>query len=382
MKYDFDEIIPRRGTKSIKWDNDNARDCLPLWVADMDFRVSRPILDALQKRVNHGLMGYAYKPEEYYESVINWYRRRHGWTIDREHILCTAGIIPTLSAIIQAMSKEGGQVAIHVPSYNCFFESPVNAHRILSRINLLNTDNHYEIDWQAMEEGLQAADMFILCNPHNPTGRVWTRDELQGIDRLCRRYGVFVVADEIHAPLAFPGIDYTPYATVAEGDNYCVCTSSPKAFKTAGLPISNIIVPNRDIRERLKEHIEMNRVGDVGPLALETLMAAYDESEDWLDQAREYIHDNYLYLCYWAEQYKSLVQPMRMEGTYLVWMKIADTGMDATTLTERLREEQKLMINAGKMYGDDRYVRINIACPRKIVEEALLRFGNFLDPLL
>lgn len=381
MQYHLDEVIDRRNTKSIKWDNDNARDCLPLWVADMDFRVAEPILRALRERVAHGIFGYAYKPQAYFDAVIGWYQRRHGWSIEREHILCTAGIIPTLSAILQAMTREGEGVAIHVPSYNCFFESPVNAGRRLCRIPLREENGCYTIDWQAMEKGLQEAKLFILCNPHNPTGRVWARHELEQIDALCRKYNVFVVSDEIHAPLAFPGNDYTPYATVAQGTNYCVCTSSTKAFNTAGLPISNIIVPDDAIRQCIARAVENNRVGDVSAFSMDALMAAYNESEDWLDQVREYVRDNYLFLRDFIAREHLPMRPMQMEGTYLCWINIEDTGLNATTFCQRLATEQQVLFNAGLMYGDDRYIRVNLACPRSTLEAALQRLHAFCRSL-
>ncbi len=379
MQYDFDEVISRRNTNSIKWDCAEAVGNLPLWVADMDFRVAKPVLDALHRRVEHGIFGYAHIPDAYYEAVIRWFERRHHWTIRREHILTTAGIIPALSAILQTMADQGEKVGLHTPAYNCFFLSTRNASRTLQEIPMVSRSGRYEIDWQVMEERVQGCKMLIFCNPHNPTGRVWSKEELRQVDEICNRHGVFVMCDEIHCELTFPGVEYTPYATVATSDNWCVCTSCTKSFNLAGLPIANIVVPNDHIRARLAAAFENNRVGDLTALSIEALIAAYNESEDWLEQLQQYIYANYRYMCDYMQTYIPVLRPVRMEGTYLCWVDIRGTGMMAQTLCRQLIEKQHLMFNPGEMYGDSHYVRINMACPRSTLQEAMTRLQTFYN---
>ena len=378
MHYDFDEIVSRRGTNSCKWDSENARDCLPLWVADMDFRVAEPIRQALSDHVRHGIFGYACVPDAYYEAVIGWFRRRHNWTIRREHILCANGIIPALSAILQAMTTPEGRVVLPTPAYNCFFESPRNAGRTLALAPMAVRNDRYEMDFELLERQLPGAQMLILCNPHNPTGRVWSPDELRRVNDLCNRHNVFVMADEIHNGLAFPGHDYTPYATVATGTNWCACTSCTKSFNIAGLPIANLVIPDDSIRERIARALIVNRVGDITALSLEALMAAYNHSEDWLDQARAYIRDNYLFLKDFIDTRIPAMRTIHMEGTYLAWVDVRGTGMTATCFCRQLAAGAHVLFNAGEMYGDDRYVRINMACPRAILADALERTRVFL----
>ena len=379
MEYNFDEIIPRRGTNSIKWDNDNARNCLPLWVADMDFRAAEPIRKALAAHIEHGIFGYAHIPDEYYDAVINWFARRHNWHISREHILCTNGIVPALSAILQAMTDSHGTMTLPTPAYNCFFESPANAGRKLALAPMKVVNRRYEMDWDVLENQLKGAQMTILCNPHNPTGRVWSKDELQRFDELCNRHNVFVMADEIHNGLAFPGHDYIPYATVATGTNWCACTSCTKSFNIAGLPIANIIIPDSQIRKRIAQAVFTNRIGDITALSLEALMAAYNDSEDWLDQVRAYIYGNYMFMSAFFSEHLPQLQLMKMEGTYLAWADVRATGMTATDFCSRLAAEHHVLFNAGKMYGDDNYIRINMACPRATLAEALNRLRLFLQ---
>jgi cystathionine beta-lyase len=271
-----------------------------------------------------------------------------------------------------------GKVALHTPAYNCFFLSPHNAGCVLQDIPMAVSNGQYEIDWQVMEERVKGCKMLIFCNPHNPTGRVWTREELQRVDEICNRHDVFVMCDEIHCELTFPGIAYTPYATVATGSNWCVCTSCTKSFNLAGLPIANIIVPDPAIRQHLAAAFENNRVGDLTAMSIEALMAAYNESEDWLEQLREYVHNNYEWMCLYIEQNMPMLKVTRMQGTYLSWVDIRGTGMTADTLCRRLVEEQHVLFNPGEMYGDGNYIRVNMACPKSTLQEAMQRFNTFL----
>lgn len=254
MKYNFDEIIPRRGTNSYKWDSANDADILPMWVADMDFRTAPAVTEALKKRVEHGIFGYVRVPDSYYHAVIHWFGRRHYWKIEREWIIYTTGVVPALSAVIKALTNPGDRVLVQTPVYNCFFSSIRNNGCEMISNPLIYDDNTYRIDFDDLEK--KAADpkvkLLLLCNPHNPAGRVWSKQELIRIGEICLRNDVWVVSDEIHCELVFPGYTYTPFASLSEKFRMhsVTCTSPSKAFNLAGLQIANIISADADIREK------------------------------------------------------------------------------------------------------------------------------------
>ncbi len=383
MTYDFDESPVRRGTGCVKWDTPEAAGAIPMWVADMDFRVAKPITEALMKRVEHGVFGYTHVPEAYYYAVINWFARRHSWHIQRDWILYTSGVVPALSVVVKALTKPGDKVLIQTPVYNCFFSSIRNNDCEIVENPLVYEDGTYHIDFDDMER--KAADpstrLFILCNPHNPAGRVWTPTEMERMNNICMRHGVMVVADEIHCELVMPGIHFTPFASVSEAcqQNAVTCNSPSKSFNTAGLQIANIISSNAEIRTRIDRAININEVCDVNPFGVEALIAAYDESEDWIDQLCDYLHGNYRALCEYFSAHLPQMDITTLEGTYLVWVDIHAMGIDSDTFTRQLLEKGKVLVNSGAMYGREAgegFIRINIACPRRQLMEALDRIYN------
>ncbi len=379
MKYDFDELIPRRGTNSYKWDSAADADVLPLWVADMDFRTAPCIIEALRRRVEHGIFGYTRVPDAYYEAVIDWFERRHGWRIDREWIIYTSGVVPALSAIIKALTDSGDRVLVQTPVYNCFFSSIRNNGCELVASPLIRDGNTYRMDFDDLER--KAADprtkLLLLCNPHNPVGRVWTREELLRIGDICLRNGVRVVSDEIHCELTQPGYEYIPFASLSEAfqANTITCLSPSKAFNIAGLQIANIVSSDEEVRRRIDRAININEVCDVNPFGVEALIAAYSRGADWLEALNAYLNENYRCLCgYFAEQLPQL-SVTKLEGTYLVWVDCRALRLSSAELAERLLERQKLWLNEGTMYGTEGegFLRINIACPRSRLMEALER---------
>ena len=271
MQYDFDEIIPRRGTNSYKWDN-APEGVLPLWVADMDFRTAKPVTDALQKRVEHGIFGYTKVPQEYYDSVIGWFGRRHGLHIGKDWIIYTSGVVPAISAILKAMTVPGDKVLLLTPVYNCFYSSIRNNGCEAASCPLVLTGDTYAIDFDDFEA--KAADpqvkVFILCSPHNPSGRVWTREELARMGEICRKHGVFVISDEIHCELVYPGVRHIPFASLSEDFlmNSATCISPSKAFNIAGLQIANIVAADEEIRAKIDRAININEVCDVNPFGV------------------------------------------------------------------------------------------------------------------
>ena len=354
MKYDFDEIIERRGTGCVKWD-ESEEGVIPLWVADMDFAVAPAIQEAVRQRAEHPIYAYTLVGDEYYDAIISWFQRRHGWTIAREHILYTTGVVPAISCTLQALAMAGEKVVILSPDYNCFFSSIRNE--------------------RCADE---KATIFLLCNPHNPTGRVWHRDELQLMSDICRRHHVTIVSDEIHCELIMPGNTFVPMATV--DDDAIILNSSSKSFNTAGLQIANIICTDSEKRRRIERAININEVCDVNPFAPLALIAAYNDSEAWVDELNQYLWGNYTALCDFVTQHIPSWTVMPLEGTYLVWVKIKDCN-DIATYSKDILEKAKVWVNPGTMYGPqsgEGYLRINIACPRSLLLEALSHIARVM----
>lgn len=386
MKYDFDEIVNRRGTNSVKWDEAKEEGVIPMWVADMDFKAAPCILEALKKRVDHGVFGYTIVPDSYYESIVSWFERRHQWHIKRDWIIYTSGVVPAISAIIKALTEPGDKVLVQTPVYNCFFSSIRNNGCTIAENALVRKGNSYEIDFDDFER--QAADektkVFLLCNPHNPAGRVWTQEELSRMNDICLRHNVKVIADEIHCELVMPGHVFTPFAAVSKAcqDN-CITTNSPtKSFNIAGLQIANIITSNAEDRQKIDRAININEVCDVNPFGVIALQAAYNEGEDWIDQLNVYLWENYQALKTFFKDNLPQLEVINLEGTYLVWVNVRATGMTGDELTEKLLKEGKVFVNRGTMYGKTTgadYIRINIAMPRSLMLEGLKRMKDVID---
>ena len=377
MNYNFDEIIPRYQTGCVKWDESPSPDVIPLWVADMDFAVAPAIQEAVRQRAQHPIFGYTYIHEDYYVSVISWFQRRHGWKIKREWMLYTTGVVPAMSCAIKALTMPGERVVILSPDYNCFFSSIRNngcevAESVLRRTD----DNRFEVDWDDFET--QCSDekttVFLLCNPHNPTGRVWSREELQRMADICRRHGVRIVSDEIHCELVMPGHTFCPMGTV-DGDAI-ILNSPSKSFNIAGLQMANIICRDAATRRRLDRAININEVCDVNPFAPLAVMAAYNESEGWIDALNQYLWENYTLLRDFCDRHLPGWKVMPLEGTYLVWVDVSQCTGKVADYCDGLMRNAKVWLNPGTMYGPqsgEGYLRINIACPRSLLMEALNR---------
>ncbi len=388
MKYDFNEIIPRRHTNSYKWDSATDEDVLPLWVADMDFRTAPPVVEALQKRVEHGIFGYTKVPSAYYEAITNWFARRHVWQIDKDWIIYTSGVVPALSAIIKALTKPGDRVLVQTPVYNCFFSSIRNNNCEVVDNPLIYTNRTYHIDFTNLER--LTADpnvkLMLLCNPHNPAGRVWTREELTRIGEICLRNNVIVVADEIHCELVYPGHTYTPFASISKTFlmNSVTCTSPSKAFNLAGLQIANIISVDEEIRMRIDKAININEVCDVNPFGVEALMAAYNNGEEWLEELKHYLAENYSYLKEYFNEHLPQFPITTLEGTYLVWVNCSVLQQRSKDIVKTLLKEEKLWVNEGSMYGEagNSFIRINIACSREVLTDGLNRLKVGLNHIM
>lgn len=380
ITFDFDKLTQRRGTNSYKWDSATDRDVLPLWVADMDFETAPCIVEALQKRVAHGIFGYTRVPDAYYEAVVNWFGNQHEWHFAKEWILYTSGVVPALSAIIKALTEPGDEVIVQGPVYNCFFSSIRNNGCKMVSNSLVCRDHTYVMDFDDLERKAASprAKLLLLCNPHNPTGRVWTREELLRLGHICMKHHVWVVADEIHCEFAFGGHTYVPYGSLSEElmHHAIICNSPSKAFNTAGLQIANIICDNAEVRQRIDRAININEVCDVNPFGVEALMAAYTEQgAEWLRQLNAYLYDNYLYLRSFFEKRLPQLPVTLLEGTYLAWVDCSATGLDSEAIEEELLNTEKVWVNAGSMYGEEgrHFIRINMACPRQRLADGLER---------
>ena len=379
MKYNFDELVERRGTNCVKWDESPSPDVIPLWVADMDFRVAPAIFEAVQKRAEHGVFGYNIVPESYYEAVISWFHRRHEWDIQRQWILYTTAVVPAMSCVIKALTMPGEKVLILSPAYNCFFSSIRNNGCEVLESPLKAVDDSFEVDFNDFEAKCadEKTTLFLLCNPHNPSGRVWTREELQRMYDICHQHGVKVVSDEIHCELIMPGHQFVPFGTITDD---CVVMNSPsKNFNTAGLQIANIISPHPSWRRRIDRAININEVCDVNPFGIVALQAAYNESEDWIDELNQYLWGNYEVLRDFIAGNLPQWKVCRLEGTYLPWVDISAMGITSQELCDRLLAEAKVWVNPGTMYGPqtgEGYIRFNIATQRSRLVEALERIKS------
>lgn len=387
MEYDFSRPTDRRGTDSYKWDSAPEADIIPLWVADMDFETFPAITEALQRRVAHGIFGYTRVPEAYYEAVCNWFGKHHGWHINREDIIYTSGVVPAVSAVIKALTLPGDQVIVQGPVYNCFFSSiRNNGCETVSNSLIYNKEElRYEIDFDDLERKLahERARLMLLCNPHNPGGRVWTRDELTRVAELCHKYGVRVVSDEIHCELTLYDNEYVPFGSLPDELSHgsITCCSPSKAFNTAGLQIANIVCRDAEVRNRIDRAININEVCDVNPFGVIALQAAYsDEGYEWLTQLRAYISSNYDLLRERFARELPKCKVMRMEGTYLAWIDCSELHIPSDEIEEMLMHENKVWVNAGSMYGTEgaAFIRINMACTSELLNEGITRIVNGL----
>ena len=393
----FDKIVNRRGTNCYKYDAMPNDDTIALWVADMDFETAPCVQRALMKRVEHGCYGYTRVPETFYQATIDWFARRHGWHgIKREWMLYTSGVVPAVSAIIKAVTEPGDKVLTLTPAYNCFYSSIKNNGCSLEACVLRRIDNRYEVDLDAFEAACadDSVKVFLLCNPHNPTGRVWTQEELHRMGEICKRHGVFVIADEIHCEFVNRNLmrnaihggsmnemhpAYHPFMAVSDAP-CAVCLSPSKAFNIAGLQIANIIIKDDSIRRRVDRAININEVCDVNPFGVIALEAAYtDEGEQWLRELNSYIYANYDFASEYIAEHIPQWQTIPLEGTYLMWVRVQE---DADELCGRLLCNANVYINSGIMYDHSsigkQYIRLNLATQHCRLEEGLRRISEEL----
>lgn len=385
MKSNFNNPVSRRGSNCYKWDITKEDDVIPMWVADMDFEAAPAIRRAIMARAEHGVFGYTLVPDSYYEAVINWFERRHQWTISKDWIIYTTGVVPAITCAIKAIALPGENVLIQTPVYNCFFSCIKNSGCRVAENRLVREGDSYVIDFDDFERKCadEKTTVFLLCNPHNPSGRVWTREELAKMNAICMKHGVKVISDEIHCELVMPGYRYTPFAAVNNDceDNSVTLNSPSKSFNIAGLQTANIICKNATLRRRINRVVNIHEVCDLNPFGPVALEAAYNESEDWIDNLNEYLWGNYQALKAYLAEHLPEVEVLRLEGTYLPWIDIHRLGISSDEAADRLLKEGKVKVNSGTLYGRESgegYLRLNIACPRSTMMKGLERIVQVL----
>ncbi|PJC86650.1 cystathionine beta-lyase [Vibrio sp. HA2012] len=385
MSFGFDTVVSRRGTGSYKWDSSGDPASLPMWVADMDFRTAPAIIKALEQRVQHGVFGYTKVTDAYYDALISWFQRRYHFTIDRDWVLYTSGVVPAVSAILKALTKPGDGVVIQTPVYNCFFSSIRNMECWIAESPLVWIDGHYEMDFDDLERKVSKPDVsvMLLCNPHNPVGKAWTAQELRKVGEICHRHGVVVVSDEIHCDLVFPREQHQPFASLGETFllNSVTCSSPSKAFNIAGLQIANIVAADPDIRSKIDKALNIHEVCDVNPFGVEGLIAAYNDGEEWLDALRDYIYENYKTVERFIQEQLPELAVTAQEATYLAWIDCRSLGLSSEEIVKELEAEGHLLVSCGTIYGDagEGFIRLNMACPKDVLLDGLMRIKTTLS---
>lgn len=376
MDYDFDKIIARKDTHSIKWDSSEPG-VLPMWIADMDFETAPVVTAALQNRVAHGVFGYTLTPPEFYEAIINWWDRRHGFILRKDWILPITGVIPALSVALESLTNEGDSIIVQPPVYNHFFIVAENCQRKIVENNLFYHNGEYHIDFDDLEK--KAADpkttLLLLCNPHNPVGRVWTAEELRRIGAICASNGVVVISDEIHSDLVYPGYQHIPFASL-DKDIQSITVSSPsKTFNLAGLQVGYLFTEHPELRKRVEHAMRKRELMLLNPFAITALIAAYQYGEDWLEALKTYLSGNFNQLRDFCTNYLPQLKIVPLQATYLAWLNCSGLGVLATVVAEASLKNEKLWINPGTLYGHagSDFLRINIACPRLMLMDGLSR---------
>ncbi|WP_281887442.1 MalY/PatB family protein [Paenibacillus sp. YYML68] len=383
MPFDFDKHIDRRNTRSYKWDQNDKlfgdADVLSLWVADMDFYSPPAVRKVIEERAALGVYGYSIRTDSYFDAIVSWFERRHGWTIKPQWITDVPSVVTSLSIAIELFSEPGGQVVLQSPVYYPFYDVILSNDRKLAINPLVQRNNRYEMDYDHLESLFAGgAKLMLLCSPHNPGGRVWEREELLKLGELCLRYGVTVVSDEIHADLALPGYKHVPFASLSPelADITITCLAATKTFNLPGLHTSFVVTSNSSLKRRFDHRIKTLSLHMAQHFAQDAVEAAYREGEEWLDAMIEYVSGNMTYtIDYLADQLPE-VKPLRSEGTYLLWVDCRGLGLDVKGLKELMFKEAKVAFSEGSVFGaeGEGWLRINLACPRAIVVEALARF--------
>lgn len=388
-KYDFDSVIDRRNTSSLKYDFCRERkgreDLLPLWVADMDFSLPSEVLNDITERVNHGIFGYTDPKDDYFEVIQNWYENQYNVPIQKDWILVLPGVVFALALAIRAYTKEGEAVLIQQPVYYPFSECIVDNNRKLINNQLHYESGKYTIDFEDFEKKIvdNKVKLFLLCNPHNPVGRVWTKQELLRMGQICIKHGVIVVADEIHADFVYGNKKHVVFASLSEEikDNCVICSSPSKTFNIAGLQLSNIVIPNQKLYRLLQQEMAKAGYSQINTIGLVATQSVYTKGYEWYVQLKDYLWNNYIFAKKFIEENIPGIHVIEPEGTYLLWLDCSELGLSEEELEDLIINKAKLWLDSGAIFGEETglFQRINYACPRSILEQALLELKNAIN---
>ena len=386
MPVNFDKYVERRGTDCVKYDfaveRGKPADVLPLWIADMDFRIPEQVTQALIKRCEHGIFGYSDTKEDYFLALENWFKTNHNWQVEPQWLVKTPGVVFAFFMAIRAFTNEGDSVIIQQPVYHPF-EAGIKANNrnmVISR--LLYKDGRYQMDYEDFEDKVikNKVKLFIACNPHNPVGRVWTKEELEKIGDICIKHNVLIVSDEIHQDFIYKGHKHIVFASIKPefSQNTITCTAPSKTFNIAGLQASNIFIANKDIRRKFKTEIIKTGYGEINPLGAIACKTAYNEGRDWLDQLLVYLNGNFDFLRSFLKEKMPQVKLVEPDGTYVAWLDFSGLGLSADQLDDIITNKAKLWLDPGRKFGEggDQFQRINMACPRSTLKEALEKLAN------
>lgn len=383
MKYNFDEIISRKNTNSVKWDLVKDVEVLPMWVADMDFKTAPEILETISEKVSHGIFGYSDIPDNFHQSIIDWWKDNHDFYIEKDWLLPVPGMIVSLSAIVRTFVKPDENIILQTPVYNHFFTIADNCSRNILENDLIYKDGSYEIDFDDLEAKASNSKtkLLLISSPHNPVGRVWKKEELVKIAEICLKHQVMVVSDEIHADLVFENHKHIPFASIAA--NYdllsVTCGSPCKTFNLSGLSISYIISQDKNILKQINKTLEIQETTYPNPIAVDALITAYTKGNKWLKEMKIYLWENYQFLLKFCGEHLPEIKVISLEATYLVWLDFSFFNKTSDEISKILIEEEKLWLNSGTMYGKagEGFLRMNIACPRELLAKGLKRLEKF-----
>lgn len=377
MPYDFDKEIDRKNTNSLKWDVGENE--LPMWVADMDFETAPEIQAAIRKRADHGVFGYSTVPEEWYQAYIGWWERRHDFQMERDWLIFCTGVVPAISSMVRKLTTPAEKVLVMTPVYNIFFNSIVNNGRQVQESRLKYDGTAYQINFEDLEQKLAdpQTTMMVLCNPHNPIGKIWDKETLECIGELCWKYHVVAVSDEIHCDLTSPGCAYIPFASVSEHcrENSITCLAPTKAFNLAGLQTAAVAVPNTNLRHKVWRGLNTDEAAEPNAFAVDAAVAAFTQGEAWLDALRNYVQANRRKVTEYVQAQIPGIQVVPSEATYLLWLDCSSMTGFASEAAGFIREKTGLYLSAGNQFGGDggNFLRMNIACPRSVLEDGLCR---------
>ena len=370
-KFDFESVIDRTNTSSLKWDL--FGDDLPMWVADMDFKVAPAIQDAILKRASHPIFGYTVVPDELFDAYISWWERRYDFLMSREDMAYSMGVMPSISSMIRCLTEEDDEILIQSPVYHVFYYVIEDNNRRVLENELIYENGTYSIDFDDLDEKLSKVGMMILCNPHNPIGKIWSKGELAKIGELCKKHDVILISDEIHCDLTDPCVKYNPFETSYEYNNTITCISPSKSFNIAGFQSSMVHAKNTDLLEKIKKQMHIDNSDSCNVFAQAAVTAAYDESEEWLEELKEVLYENKQKVKDYLADELPIIRLVECDATYLLWLDCSALNVSSKVLSEFLRQNQGLFLSAGSDFGDcgDRFLRMNIACPEKLLMQGL-----------